>query len=156
MNLQPLNVSECRSLYETWCESDRKIREEAIRLLRWTDETEHAASITFSDAAQQLRRFQDFLSAHFEDEDQLSERFGRFYDDPHPELDAMRRQADRDHRLLLGRLDHLIEKLSAANPVYESWKEAEAEISFWVDQLEQHEDQESKSLSVLFPSWSEE
>ena len=61
----------------------------------------------------------------------------------------MRRQATHDHSQLLCQLDDLILNLTALEPPYDSWQSAMAQIDRFVDDLEQHEEQESDSVRTM-------
>ncbi|MEM9825642.1 MAG: hypothetical protein AAF958_03590, partial [Planctomycetota bacterium] len=107
-DLNPIDVNQCRQLFETWKHRDNLLNRVTAEMTRWMYDVGQRGWPKFGETANRLKRFRGDLRAHFDQEDELSSQMLAFYDAPHPEIDAMRRQADRDHRNLLERLDDLI------------------------------------------------
>ncbi len=103
----------------------------------------------FGELGDKLRVLRARLQNHFELEDALASAIASQSDSV--EVEAFRRQGDRDHGQLTARLDDMIERLMAPVAPFESFQAAVDEADLLFDTLEQHEEQEFESVRCLMP-----
>lgn len=140
-----------REVFEMWRLEDSEL---ATRLdgIRETLVSEANLNVACcSTVAHDLTQLRAYLVGHFKAEDELSDQLAGFYADSMPEIEAMRRQSERDHERLLNQLDELIANFKQSGPNFDSWTAALDTVEQFVDWLEQHEDQEAESVSALLP-----
>ena len=133
-------------LFAEWQLEHRDLLRVIDGLRRWMYDVNQLGIPRFGETADQLLMLRDRLVHHFGREDELGRRL--FEAEPHAEVEvqALCRQADRDHERLLKRLDGLSERLRLIDPPFASWQRAVDEVELLVDDLEEHEEQEAESV----------
>ncbi len=144
-------AKDAREVFEIWRREDGELsaRLDAIRCFMVSEASPDSSCC--ANVARRLNEFREYLVNHFSAEDKLSDQLAGFYPKASPEIQAMKRQSTRDHQRLLGQLDELVGNLSQSKPHFDSWKAAIEKVEWFVDLLEQHEDQEAESVSALMP-----
>ena len=140
-----------RALYEAWKTEDRDLEVFLDEVRDWMNDVSKLGIPRFGEAANRLQRLQQRLVKHFECEDEIICELETLYTEHSAELNAARRQASHDHRLLGERLEALIRRLDALDPAFPSWESAMDDVELYLVALEQHEDQESESIRMLVP-----
>ena len=139
-------------IFSVWKEEDRELEKRLDFIREWMLAVGEAGVPRFSETATRLTNLRSHLVRHFQREDELSHQLTKFYKKPCPEIEAMQRQAARDHLQLLGRLDELVKNLNASEPPFDSWRAAIDQFDGFIGALEQHEEQESESFCAMMPS----
>ena len=144
-------AKDAREVFEMWRREDGELsaRLDAIRCAMVSEASPDSSCC--ATVARRLQEFREYLVGHFSAEDELSDQLAGFYPKASPEIEAMKRQSARDHQRLLGQLDDLVGYLGQSKPQFESWQAAIEKVEWFVDLLEQHEDQEAESVSALMP-----
>jgi hypothetical protein len=136
---------------QAWRQEDRELESRVDQVRDWMREVSQFGIPYFGEAATRLRPLRAKLEEHFALETELLLLLGDSYPSSSPEVEAVRRQSEHDHDLLLERIDDLVSRLEQVEPPFRSWLEAMDEVDLFVDVLEQHEEQELESLSMLIP-----
>ncbi len=144
-------------VFALWRKEDREIEFQLDDLRTWMQRLseQHVVdqgSPRYRETAARLKQFREYLLRHFDRENELSEQLCEVYGARCPEIESMRRQSARDHQQLLQQLNGLIEKLDMREPQFDSWHVVIEQVEWFVDAFEQHEDQESASISALLPA----
>ena len=139
-------------IFQAWKAEDRELESSIDAVRDWMQEVSQLGIPHFGETATRLRPMRARLEVHFAHEDEMVTQLAELYPPSSPEIDAVRRQSDRDHSRLLERLDGLIDRLDQTEPPFASWQAAMEEVELFVDVLEQHEDQESESFEMLIPA----
>ncbi|MGI9473257.1 MAG: hemerythrin domain-containing protein [Rubripirellula sp.] len=139
-------------LYQQWSVEDRQLEACVDEVRHWMQEVAQLGIPHFGETATRLRPLAERLGTHFQREDDMIQQVAQLYPNTSPEVNAIRRQATRDHDQLRDRLGDLIERLDLLEPPFESWQLAIDEVELFVDMLEQHEEQESESIRMLMPA----
>ncbi len=143
------------SLFGKWKNEDQELERYVDGVRSWMNEVSQLGIPRFGETANRLQQFRDRLTMHFDREDEIGTQLADHYADS-TELDAARRQAERDHRQLRNRLSDLISRLDALDPPFTSWESAMDEVESFVVALERHEDQEAESVELLMPTESDD
>lgn len=139
------------SLFKKWQEEDQELESYLDGVRDWMNDVSQLGIPRFGETASRLQQLHKRLMLHFEREDELGEQLMEFYAGGSVELNATRRQAERDHQQLSDRLEELMVRLDALDPPFASWEAAMNEVEAFVVALERHEDQESESVALLLP-----
>ncbi len=144
-------AKDAREVFEIWRREDCELsaRLDAIRCFMVSEASPDASCC--ASVASRLKQFREYLVDHFGAENELSDQLAVFYPKASPEIEAMKRQSFRDHQRLLGQLDGLVADLDQSELHSGLWKTAIEKVEWFVDLLEQHEDQEAESVSALMP-----
>lgn len=140
------------SLSSQW----RDERQEMDRFFRdvrqWMNQVSQLGVPHFGETADRLSQFRRRLAAHFDREDQIAARMATSQHTSASAVDAARGRARSDHGALQRKLDDLISRLAATDPLFKSWQEATSELEEFIDALERHEDREAESIEWLSPA----
>ncbi len=68
------------------------------------------------------------------------------------EVQSAKRAAESDHSHLLGRLAFLTAKIDATQPLFETIDEANDQLEWFFDELDQHEERQADSFEWLLHS----
>ena len=154
--MKPKTRKSFPNVFHTWQLEDRDLETSIDQVRNWMQEVNQLGIPHFGETATRLRPLRDRMLVHFAREDQMIGQLADLYPTSSPEVDAVRRQASRDHDQLSERLDNLIERLDQVVPPFASWQNAMDEVELFVDALEQHEDQESENFRMLMPPEGQE
>lgn len=124
----------------------------AWQQIRWMKDLGRRSETGAAQALERLTWLRRRLRNHFENEQQLSVLLQEARGGLTPELAAMTRQETRDHAHIMDRLSVLIERFRVPHLDGDAWDAALYEFNLIVDLLEQHEEQQSCSMSRLLPS----
>ncbi len=139
-------------IFAQWRSEDRGLEMRVDEVIDWMHAVSEKGIPHFGETAARLRPLRDRLVVHFKHEGEMIANLAQHYPTPSPEIEAVQRQARRDHEVLLERLDSLIGRLGNPVPPFESWQAAIAEVGAFLDELEQHEEQETESIQMLMPT----
>ncbi len=131
--------------------SERGQLQVAIRNLRkWVCENQHRDPAPFGELATHLRDFNTLLRGHFtgaaEIFELMREKLWCI------EVQSAKRAAESDHSHLLGRLAFLTAKIDATQPLFETNDEANDQLEWFFDELDQHEERQADSFEWLLHS----
>ena len=105
----------------------------------------------FAETRSRLQSFEHRLREHFSKEHALGLLLAESRGISTPEIEELRRQADKEHGILSSRLNDLIASLSAVTNRVPSWDSAVYEFGLLLDAIEQHEEQEADRVRWLMP-----
>jgi hypothetical protein len=145
------NDKKLAEIFSRWRSEDRSLGNARDLLMNWMREVEKLGIPHFGETADKLRPFRDLLTSHFKHEDEMLDELATHYDKASPEIAAIRRQTGRDHQHLLHDLDDFVERLNRLQPPFDSWQIAMREFDLFFSRLEQHEEQESESITTMIP-----
>jgi len=145
------NADEARKVFDLWKHEDHYLATQLDQLRDWMMQVSQLGIPRFGETAGRLRRLKTCLVSHFGREELLCNQLAELYGHPSPEIEAIRRQADRDHQQLLQRIDRLIEELSAVDPGFRSWRDAMDQVDWFMDSFEEHEQQEAGRIRAMIP-----
>tara|TARA_R110002049_G_scaffold50370_3_gene143100 strand:- start:143229 stop:143693 length:465 start_codon:yes stop_codon:yes gene_type:complete len=152
MSTKP-SVKTAREVFDIWKQEDRELERQLDLIRQWMMETSAASNENrFEESASRLSQLRSYLKQHFDHENELTYQLSEIYPKPSPEIEAIQRQAARDHVQLLEKIDALIEDMNRLAPPFDSWQAAIDQVEWFVDLLEQHEEQESESICAMMPS----
>ncbi len=137
-------------LTEKWIREHLELDQWISELVAWMDEVSKLGIPRFGQAGTRLNQLRHRLVEHFRVEDQIAVELCESRPSS-VEVQAAQRQASRDHDQLLDRMDDLYEKLMQLEPPFASWQDAVQQIGWFMDMLEQHEEQESENIQWLSP-----
>jgi iron-sulfur cluster repair protein YtfE (RIC family) len=140
-----------QALFAKWQAEHRQLDEFTEELRTWTYEVAQLGIPHFGEAANKLTLLRVRLQKHFQQEDEIGNQLANQQSVPSVEIEATRRKATQDHISLSTRLDDLIDRLAQTEPPFDSWEQAVQEVDLFIDALEQHEEQESASITWLSP-----
>ena len=143
--------SEIHVLFGQWKDEDRDLDSYVDTVRDWMNDVSKLGIPRFGETANRLQRLRERLKTHFEREDTIGGQLQDLYSGNSAELTAACRQAQRDHSLLITRLDSLISRLDEVDPPFASWEAAMEQFEMFIVALEQHEDQELDSIEMLMP-----
>jgi hypothetical protein len=139
-------------LFQQWREEHRRLDQSIAELNAWMTQKSLHQSPDFAEANSRLQKFEQRLREHFAKEHEIGLLLAETRGITTPEIEELRRQADKEHGILTARLNDLIVGLSAdANPV-PTWDSAVYEFGLLLDAIEQHEEQEANRVQWLMPS----
>ena len=150
-----MNSQSTRSLafiYESWKQEDRQLDKCLDTIRNWMQQVNQLGIPHFGETATRLRPLKARLFAHFGRENELILQLVNFYQSSSPDVVALQTEMLTAHDQLLTRLGDLIDRLSLPEPPFESWTNAMDEVALFVDALEQHEEQETRSIAMLMPT----
>jgi iron-sulfur cluster repair protein YtfE (RIC family) len=139
-------------LFSQWKEEHRELDAVVRELGDWTAEGSQSQAPNFEEAAQRLRGLKERLTGHFAKEQSIGLLLAEARGIPTPEIEAVQRQANKDHAQLTERLDKLIECMDSGEGESQCWDAAIYEFNLFLDVLEQHEELEAESVRWLIPT----
>ena len=148
-NAQP-DISS-QALFAKWQAEHQQLDQFTEELRTWTYDVAQLGIPHFGEAADKLTLLHGRLQSHFQQEDEIGSQLANQQSVPSVEIEATRRKAAQDHQSLSTRLDDLIDRLRQNEPPFDSWEQAVQEVDLFIDALEQHEEQESASITWLSP-----
>lgn len=148
MNSKPKISPE--SLVDRWRGEHRELDQFVTEILSWMHDVSTLGIPRFGEAGSRLTQLRSRLVEHFRVEDEIATELCESRPSC-PDRQAAKRQAERDHKQLLTRVDELNDRLLQLEPPFASWQEAVQQIGLFMDVLEQHEEQESENLEWLSP-----
>lgn len=138
-------------LFQQWREEHQRLDQFIEVLNAWMTQKSLHQSPDFAEAKSHLQNFEHRLREHFAKEHEMGLLLAETRGIATPEIDELRRQADKEHGILTARLHDLIADLSAdANPV-PTWDSAVYDFGLLLDAIEQHEEQEADRVRWLMP-----
>ncbi len=140
-----------QTLFGQWKVEDRRIEEEFDDVRHWMSDVSQLGIPRFGETALRLKSLRRQLAKHFQRENEITNQLSGLYSPECVAVSATRRQAIRDHRVLLDRLNDLVDRLDELEPPFESWQSAINEVESFVAALEQHEDHEAENVAMLIP-----
>ncbi len=143
--------SAVHALFDAWKDEDRELESYIDSVRDWMNDVSELGLPRFGETANRLQRLRERLETHFERENRIGDQLQQLYSQKSVELDAARRQWQREHDLLIVRLDELISQLDEVDPPFPSWEAAMEQFEVFIVALEQHEDHELDSIEVLIP-----
>ena len=138
-------------VFEHWKAEHQVLDRYTSDLSEWIDRQSKMRTSQFRETVQKLTELDEKLRAHFAREEEIGEKIRSVHCDGTPEVEAAQRQTDKDHENILNRLKHLIDRMQEAETECDAWKKGVYELGLIIDVIEQHEEQESESVSCLLP-----
>lgn len=139
-------------LFSQWKSEHEQLSRFVRELSVWATQDSQSESPNFSQAAVGLRKLDQRLVEHFEKEQAIGLLLADARGTSTPEVEAVQRQADKDHLALQKRLHELIEKIDRGPRNPSTWNAAIEELNLFLDVLEQHEELESENVRSLIPT----
>ncbi len=143
---------ELQAVFAEWTAEHRQVEHTVQALIEWTNEHIDPDANEFSEAALRLRNLGLRLDSHFAKEDTLGSLLAKSRGVATPEIEAVQRQADKDHTQLSQRLHALVERMERGVESSTGWKSAVYELNLFLDLLEQHEELEAENVRWLITS----
>ena len=138
-------------LFEHWKVEHGVLDRYTVELSEWIDRQSKLRTSQFRETVRKLVDLNEKLLAHFAREEEIGKQIRVAHGNGSPEVDAAKRQCDRDHVNILNRLKHLIDRMQDAESECDAWKKGVYELGLIIDVIEQHEEQESENVTCLLP-----
>lgn len=139
--------------FEQWKEEHLQLDKYVLELSDWSHLDSQHQCPQFKEAADRLRGLEQRLVQHFSKETAIGLLLAEARGIATPEIEAARRQADKDHKLLADRLTRLIDLVnSASGDDVALWQKVRYELNLFLDVLEQHEELEAENVRWLIPT----
>lgn len=129
-------------------EEHRRLNHQIGGLCRWASELTDIGQPRFGELGERLRELRSVLAAHFADE----EAGGYLADalDAAPQFAHQAAELKCQHSQFLERLDGFIARLTAAQPPFRYWHDAQREFEDYLAQLQRHERAENDLVQAAF------
>ncbi len=138
-------------LFEHWKVEHGVLDRYTVELSEWIDRQTKLRTSQFRETVRKLVDLNEKLLAHFAREEEIGKQIRVAHGKGSPEVDAAKRQCDRDHVNILNRLKHLIDRMQDAESECDAWKKGVYELGLIIDVIVQHEEQESENVTCLLP-----
>ncbi len=143
-------LSRNREAVKQWHSEHAKVNGMIRETRRWIRESSQYGTPCLRHLATRLRDFSGPLHAQFQGVDELYDSLGseRWC----VEVESAQRQAAGDHQHLLVRLESFVSQWEAVTPPCASFEQAQDQLEWFFDELDQLEERESDSFEWLLQS----
>ena len=149
--MQTPNEPNGNAVFDQWKSEHQSIERYAAGLSEWIATQSKLRSLQFRETVKKLAELNEQLQSHFAREEQICQHLKSAHLDCPMDAEAVQRQIDRDHEDISNRLKHLIDRMQEAELEMDGWKKGVHELGLIIDLIEQHDEQESESVSCLLP-----
>jgi len=139
------------AVFDQWTFEHQVIDRFTVNLTEWIAAQSKLRCLQLRQTVEKLRELKEQLQSHFEREEEICRHLKTAHRDCSLDAEAMQRQTDRDQSGISARLKHLIDRMQEAEFEMDSWKKGVQELGLIIDLIEQHDEQQSESISSLLP-----